>query len=56
MVREDKLEENKNLPELYLNDEVRLHDGNSWSIKGTVIEISKYPRSLCDFNFQRYKS
>ena len=28
-----------------MNDKVRIHNGKSWKIKGTVIDISKHPRS-----------
>ena len=35
----------RDLPELSLNDKVRLHDGKSWSIKGKVVDVSTKPRS-----------
>ena len=33
------------LPALKLNDDVQIHDGKSWSIKGKVSKISEHPRS-----------
>ena len=33
------------LPALKVNDKVRIHDGESWSIKGKVSKISEHPRS-----------
>ena len=42
---EDTPLEKRNLPVLNIDDKVRLHDGKSWSIKGTVVRRLKYPRS-----------
>ena len=42
MIQNTKL---KDLSVLRLNDEVRLHDGKSWSIKGKIIDVSNTPCS-----------
>ena len=34
-----------NLEKLEIDDSVRLHDGQNWSIKGTIVDVLDHPRS-----------
>ena len=39
------VEDRKDLPKLKVNDKVKIHDGKTWAIEGTVIEILQNPRA-----------
>ena len=39
------VEDRKDLRRLKVNDKVKIHDGKTWAIEGTVIEILQNPRA-----------
>ena len=43
--RKEKYKNQKDYSKLNLNDQVHIHDGKEWNIKGAIVGKSEHPRS-----------